>query len=424
MPRVAACVTFFVGLVTVCGMFEEAEVARDLVRLVVPQCGFLVTTGERQEPFRLVDSAGGVVAAAAEYFRDLQAAGRPDSTLRSYGLDLLRWFRFLWAVGVPWERATRAEARDFCRWMLVAGKPLRVRNAAGGEARAREREPYSPVVRAHAETVLRGFYDFHLEAGSGPIVNPFPLDRSRRGGRAHAHHNPMDRYRDERSGLYRPAVPARIPRSVPDAELNEVFARLPSDRDRALVAFYVSTGARASELLSAVQGGVHPGRQVIAVTRKGTRAVQELPASPDAFVWLRLYQAQMDGLVPRGAREPVWWTLRRPARPLGYHAVHRMFERAAAAAGIGVTLHALRHTAAYRMAEDPALPLTDVQWVLGHAQLTTTQIYLTPRREDVIRRLLAHHGGQARQAAARQAPVPAPGYRPGTLEVLFGTERP
>ena len=49
------------------------------------------------------------------------------------------------------------------------------------------------------------------------------------------------------------------------------------------------------------------------------------------------------------------------------------------------TLHSLRHTAAYRMAQDPALPLTDVQAVLGHAQLTTTQIYLTPRKEDVIR---------------------------------------
>jgi len=395
-------------------MFEEAEVPRDLVNLVVPQRGALVATGERQEPFRLVDGDGLVVAAAAVFFCDLQAAGRPDSTIRSYAHDLLRWFRFLWAAGVVWERATRAEARDFCRWMTVAGKPSRGPGGGG-------REPYSAAVRAHAETVLRGFYDFHLEAGSGPIVNPFPLDRSRRGGRAHAHHNPMDRYRGERAGFYRPTVPSRVPRSVPDAEFNEVFARLPSHRDRALVAFYVSTGARASELLSAVQGGVHPGRQVIAVTRKGSRQVQELPASADAFVWLRLYQAEIDGLVPRGAREPLWWTLRRPARPLGYHAVHRMFERAAAAAGIAVTLHALRHTAAYRMAEDPALPLTDVQWVLGHAQLTTTQLYLTPRREDVIRRMLAHHGEQARQAAARQAPVPAPGYQPGTLEILFGT---
>ena len=62
--------------------------------------------------------------------------------------------------------------------------------------------------------------------------------------------------------------------------------------------------------------------------------------------------------------------------------------------------------------------------MLGHAQLTTTQLYLTPRREDVIRRMLAHHGERAGKAAARQAPVPAPGYRPGTLEILFGTAAP
>ena len=55
------------------------------------------------------------------------------------------------------------------------------------------------------------------------------------------------------------------------------------------------------------------------------------------------------------------------------------------------------------MAEDPALPLTDVQAVLGHAQLATTQIYLTPRAEDVIRRVLAHHGEQVRQARQRAA---------------------
>jgi len=98
-----------------------------------------------------------------------------------------------------------------------------------------------------------------------------------------------------------------------------------------------------------------------------------------------------------------------------------MFERVNQAAGSSATLHALRHTAAYRMAEDPALPLTDVQAVLGHAHLSTTQIYLTPRREDVIRRVLAHHAEQRRQAADRRAPPPAPGYRPESLAVLFGT---
>ncbi len=54
-----------------------------------------------------------------------------------------------------------------------------------------------------------------------------------------------------------------------------------------------------------------------------------------------------------------------------------MVGRVNADAGTSATLHALRHTAAYRMAQDPALPLTDVQYVLGHARLTTTQIYLS-----------------------------------------------
>jgi site-specific recombinase XerD len=132
----------------------------------------------------------------------------------------------------------------------------------------------------------------------------------------------------------------------------------------------------------------------------------------------------MAALIPRGRRQPLWWASRRPARPLTYHAVHRMFERAGDRAGTVATLHSLRHTAAYRMAEDPALPLTDVQFVLGHAQLTTTQIYLTPRKEDVIRRVLAHHAQQIRQAAARARPAPAPGYRPETLDVLFSNDVP
>lgn len=405
----------------------QEEPSRDLAALVVPQAGRVVATGSVWEPYRLVDAEGLMVEPVAAYLRELQAAGRSEPTLRSYGNDLLRWFRFLWAIQTPWSRATRVEARDFCRWMLVAGKPVRPhwrQSASVAPMSTASGKPYAPSVRAHCETVLRGFYEFHLQVGSGPIVNPFPLDRTRRGGRAHAHHNPMEPFRNQRAGLYRPRVPTRVPRSVPDEEFNEIFAKLPSHRDRALVAFYVSTGARASELLSATLAGIDPGRQVITVVRKGTRELQELPASTDAFVWLRLYQVQMQGLIPQGRRQPLWWTLRQPVRPLTYHAVHRMFERAGQAVGSTATLHSLRHTAAYRMAQDPALPLTDVQFVLGHALLSTTQIYLTPRKEEVIRRVLAHHAEQTRQAERRTRPAPAPGYRPETLEVLFGSRTP
>ncbi len=398
---------------------------RDMARTAVPQLGRLVSTADPVEPYKLLGPDGATVEAVSAFFGDLQAAGRSEATLRSYGMDLLRWFRFLWAVEVPWQRATREEARDFSRSLQLNGKPVRPhwRKCSGAGTGAAPavlgKDRYAPSVRAHSETVLRSFYEFHCETGTGPIMNPFPLDRSRRGGRANAHHNPMEPYRNERAGRYRPKVPARVPRAIPDEQFNEIFARLPSHRDRALVAFYVSTGARAAELLSATQGGVDPGRQLITVVRKGSRLAQELPASCDAFVWLRLYQVEFDGLVPTGRRRPLWWTLRRPFRPLGYHAVHRMFERANELAGTSATLHALRHTAAYRMAEDPALPLTDVQFVLGHAQLTTTQVYLTPRKEDVIRRVLAHHADQVRLAAERRCPPPAPGYRPESLDVLF-----
>lgn len=395
----------------------------DLALTVVPLVGRLVETAERADPYRVEDDQGTVVEPVCAYLHELIAAGRSVTTIRSYAMDLLRWFRFLWAIGVPWNRATQAEAREFARWLQVSGKPVRSHWRRGAQPVTEARssgQPYSPAVRAHTETVLRSFYDFHREAGSGPILNPFPLDRLRRNRRAHAHHNPMEPHRNERVGRYRPTLPNRIPRSISDEEFNEIFARLPSHRDRALVAFYVSTGARASELLSVTCGGADPGRGVIGVVRKGSGAMQELPASGDAFVWLRLYQVQMDGLIPSGRRQPLWWTLRAPHRPLTYHAVHRMFERVNEQAGTAATLHSLRHTAAYRMADDPALPLTDVQFVLGHANLTTTQIYLTPRKQDVIRRVLAHHAEQTRLARERTVAAPAPGYRAETLDVLFG----
>ena len=249
-------------------------------------------------------------------------------------------------------------------------------------------------------------------------MNPFPLARP---GRAHAHHNPMDPFPKRRSGLFRPRVPQRVPRQIPGAVFNELFAGLGSNRDRALVAFWVSTGARASELLGVVRSGADPGQQLITVTRKGSQAVQPLPASPDAFVWLRLYQQETHGLVPAGPDDPLWWTLRRPFRPLAYNAARMMFDRANAAVGAGWTLHSLRHSAAYRMARDPDMPITDVQWVLGHASLTSTQVYVVPTAEDVIEATLAPH---RRQSEPRPAvPEPAPGYRPESLDALFGKGR-
>ncbi len=105
---------------------------RDLSTLVVPRAGAVDASEDLWEPVRMVDGAGDPVTAVAAFLKDLQASGRSVSTQRSYGMDLLRWFRFLWAVEVPWDQATRVEARDFCRWLAFADKTSRA--PAGGRS--------------------------------------------------------------------------------------------------------------------------------------------------------------------------------------------------------------------------------------------------------------------------------------------------
>jgi site-specific recombinase XerD len=423
---------------------DDGEADRDLARLVVLCVGRLEETGDPWEPCRLLDAGGSVVVPVSEFLAELQAQDSSVSTLRSYGNDLLLWWRWLAAAGVAWDKVTPAEGRDFARWMQVADKPARPhwRDRVGSPpgvsrgpvtagpaavtvnpvtGKASPGRKFSASSRAHAETVLRRFYDFRLESGRGPIMNPFPLDRSRRRGRAHAHRNPLEPFAHERTGRYRPRQPRRIPRRIPDEQFDQIFAGLKSHRDRALLAFWVSTGARAEELLDSVQDDVRPGDQLIAVTRKGSRAVQELPASPDAFVWLRLYQEEIwrKG-APRGRRHPLWFTLRRPFRPLAYPAARAMFTRAQQLLGTNWSIHDLRHTGAWRMARDPEMSLTDVQWVLGHAHLSTTQLYTTPDQNEVIASALAHHERRARRGPASSPPPPAAGYNPDSLGVLFG----
>ncbi len=106
-------------------MITGGDARRDQARLVVPLDGSLEATGDLFEPYRLADPAGVVVGPAGAYLRELAASGRAAATQRSYGMDLLRWFRFLWAVEIPWDQATRAEARDFVCWIQVADKPSR-----------------------------------------------------------------------------------------------------------------------------------------------------------------------------------------------------------------------------------------------------------------------------------------------------------
>lgn len=380
---------------------------RDVTCLVVPAVGTVVSI-DAAPCTVLLDVTGEPVEEVSEFFATMLACGASVSSLRSYGMALLRWWRFLAAIEVPWQRATRIDARDFVLWMRLAGPVGR----QGG---------YAPATINHALAVVKMFYADRISTGDGPLINPIPDADHREGRRSRAHHNPMQAFAPGPRAPLRQKMAERIPRHLPDRLFDELFATLRSDRDRALLAFYVSTGARASELLGVTVDLVNPGDQRIGVRRKGSGRLQWLPASTDAFVWLRLYEQQTQR--PDG-EAALWLTRRRPVRPLTYSAARRMLQRANESLGTTWTLHDLRHTAAQRMVEDPKMSLSDVQWVLGHAHITTTQLYLRPREEEVVSRVLAHHRGRAERPTPPPPPVDAAGYSAEVLAVLFGGPRP
>ncbi len=226
-----------------------AEQERNIDALVVSRVGRVEeVTGV--VPYRLVDASDAEVAAVSEFLLDLLASDCSAATLRSYAYELLGWLRFLQAVAVPWDRATRAEARDYALWLARTSKPPRHRRqgspAPGAvnlvTGKPHPAETYATATRRHARAVIHAFYEYHRVQHGMPLINPFPAGRSAVGEQVNAHHNPMQPWRRPGRQAHQPRAPRRIPRAIPDERFNELFAALASHRDRALLAFWISTG--------------------------------------------------------------------------------------------------------------------------------------------------------------------------------------
>ncbi len=403
---------------------------RDLSSIVLPRWG-RVEASDGVVPWAVVDEAGRVVEPVARFLRDFFACGYGALSVRSYAFDLLRWWRWLRVIGVEWDRATSEDVKDFVLWLQQAAKP-RLSPRTGSAFTAGTVNPvtrkaylddrYKPRTTRHSNAVLRSFYDFWIDSGGGPLVNPVPLQRAR-GQRANAHHNPLQPFRAEGRLRYNPKVPKTRPRALPDELWAELFAALGSHRDRAILAIAVSNGARASEILGIRGVDVDWGEQLVRVVRKGSRAQQWLPASPEAFVWLRLYLAEVGGL---DAQQTVWWTLRRRDRgeglhrqPMNYEALRAVFRRVNGLLGTNWSMHDLRHTCSLRMARDENLSLRDVQTILDHKHLSTTaDLYMLEEEADVVRRVAAHL--EDRKVPPTVEPSMIGGYEAADLEVLFG----
>src|SRR6266542_2382688 len=148
-------------------------VVRRVEAVRLPEIGRVVPA-EGVVPWLVLDAAGEPVEPIRRFLAEFVARGNRAGSVRSYAYALHRWWRFLAAVEVDWDKATSAEVRDFVLWLRSAVKPRRaprtVSAAAAGQINPATRkrhldDAYQPRTIRHSNAVLRSFYDYWIELG-------------------------------------------------------------------------------------------------------------------------------------------------------------------------------------------------------------------------------------------------------------------
>jgi len=157
----------------------EQNSDRILDGIVLPQWG-RVEPSDGPVPWTVVTDDGLDLVVVQQYLREVVARGGSPLTTRSYAYDLLRWWRWLMAVGVQWDRATSTEVRDYVLWLRSATKRRRhartASAATAGTINPLTRKQYlddqyrARTIR-HSNAVLRDFYAYWIDAGAGPLLN-------------------------------------------------------------------------------------------------------------------------------------------------------------------------------------------------------------------------------------------------------------
>lgn len=193
------------------------------------------------------------------------------------------------------------------------------------------------------------------------------------------------------AGLSRPKPERRLPRFWSEADVERVLAEAPTARpdpardvrDRAVLELFYSAGLRVGELVGLNVGDIDPWEGTLRVFGKGRRE-RVVPLGERALNALRrsLSLRGVDLLARSSAGAAVPLFLGRAGRRLEVRTARRVVERAGRRGGVpGAHPHLLRHSFATHLL-DRGCDLRSVQEMLGHKNLSTTQIYthVTPDR--------------------------------------------
>ena len=265
--------------------------------------------------------------------------GLSVNTLGAYRADLVALSRDLSSHGVIIEAAEKADLLDFI-----------ARRVEGGS---------KPRSTARQLSSFRRFYRYLMREGS--------------------------RTTDPTSDIEMPRIGRSLPKTLTEDEVDSLLQAPNTDeplghRDRAMLELLYATGLRVSELINLRQSQVNFNQGVLRIIGKGDRE-RLIPLGEESQHWLKeflegprmeiLLERQTEFLFPtrRGnsmTRQAFWHIIKRYAKKAGVEKK--------------MSPHSLRHAFATHLLNHGA-DLRVVQLLLGHSDLSTTQIYTHVARE-------------------------------------------
>jgi len=240
---------------------------------------------------------------------------------------------------------------------------------------------------------LLGFMAARLEGGSRPRSTARQLSSFRRFYRHLVRTGELRE--DPTAQIDMPKVGRSLPKSLTEEEVEALLAAPAAGeplghRDRTMLEVLYATGLRVSELVSLKLSSVNLSQGVLRIVGKGDRE-RLIPLGEEAVQWLQqfvqgprseiLLERQTDYLFPtrrgdRMTRQAFWHIIKRHARSAGIQKE--------------LSPHTLRHAFATHLLNHGA-DLRVVQMLLGHSDLSTTQIYTHVARERLKDLHAQHH---------------------------------
>ena len=283
------------------------------------------------------------------HYLDLER-GLSQNTRASYTIDLERYLRWIAYLKIP---------------HIVDVKPVQIHQ----HIRELHSTGLAPTSIARVISAIRGLHRFLIsEAGVGANLDDptehIDLPKRRR------------------------ALPAVLSSADIAAMLEQPDVTTPLGiRDRAILETMYACGLRVSELVGLTQGNLLLDEEIIRVIGKGSKE-RVVPIGTSAREWIVRYQRevrwQLAGKRPAGGKRETGDALFLNARGgrLSRMSIWNIVTTAATKAGITVNVHphTLRHSFATHLLEGGA-DLRAVQEMLGHADISTTQIYTHVDRE-------------------------------------------